>query len=621
MSLSIGRLALLACAAPTVAWAQPAGDLSQGRTGPGAVPPATPAYAEPSAGLPRPPAAGASPAPAATLAAPLREVRIVADAPVGPAARPPAAWRPEAASGDLSLSHTPGEALDEAWVRRQFAANGLPDAGGFARALALVQVLNRAYLGAGFINSGLVVRPSPEPGVLDLRLVYGGLAPPADDVPPITVEWTGGQAKGLTAAYVRDRMAAAGRRPLSAADLERDFRLLAEDPAVRTVNADLRPGRRPGEASLGLAIYPADRFDLYVTAANSRSPSVGGERLSAGGSVRNVLAAGDLLSGEAGVTDGVEDFTLGYAVPFLTPRTTVSVRGSYNDAAVTDTPLLPLDISARDRAVEAGILHKVYESPLLPTDQPGRWSSARTVSLGAQVAWRRSDTFLLGQRFSFAPGAVDGRAQYTVLRLVADYVERNVDRVFAVSLTGVQGLEGTRTDIPGLPTPKKGFHTALVQVNYARRLPDYGVELRARLSGQWADSVLYSGERFTAGGEYTVRGYRENLVLADKGLVGSVEVARAIRFGRPAGGRAFDWGAFTVSAFADGAYMRNHEPPQPVKTLYSVGTSLAWTPSDALSARITYAKSLKDVETAGRRDLQDRGLQFRVTTRPLRWFR
>jgi hemolysin activation/secretion protein len=615
-----GLAALFACAAPSVALAQPAGDLAQGRTGPGATPPSAPAYAQPPVASLIPPASPGAVASRPAPSAPLREVRVAAESPPTGPARPPAAWRPAMdAAADLRLEHAPGESLDAAWVRRQFAANGLP-AGGFARALALVQVINRAFLGAGFVNSGLVVRPSPEPGVLDLRIVYGGLAPPGDGAPPISVTWTGDDRRGLSDSYVRDRMPAALRRPLSAVDLERDFRLLAEDPAIRTVNADLRPGARPGEASLGLDIYPADRFDLYVTAANSRSPSVGGERLSAGGSIRNALLAGDLLSGEAGVTKGVEDVTLSYAVPFLNPRTTLQVRGAYNDAAVTDTPLLPLDIEARDRAVEGGVTHKLFEAPLLPTGDAGRWSSARTFTLGALVAWRRSETFLLGQPFSFAPGSVDGRSRYTALRLVGDYVERNVDRVFAVSLTATRGLDGTRSDIPGLSTPRKGFHAALLQVNYARRLPDLGAELRLRLSGQWSDSVLYSGERFSAGGENTVRGYRENLLLADRGVVGSVELARAVRLGgRP--GATFDWGAFTVSVFADGAYMRNYEPPHPERAIYGVGASLVWSPSDALSARVTYAEDLKYVEPAGRINLQDRGFQFRVTTRPLRWFR
>jgi hypothetical protein len=38
----------------------------------------------------------------------------------------------------LRLSHQPGQPLDEAWVTAQFAANGLPGAGGVGRALSLL---------------------------------------------------------------------------------------------------------------------------------------------------------------------------------------------------------------------------------------------------------------------------------------------------------------------------------------------------------------------------------------------------------------------------------------------------------------------------------------------------
>ncbi|MCW5760446.1 MAG: hypothetical protein KIS90_11830, partial [Phenylobacterium sp.] len=162
------------------------------------------------------------------------------------------------------------------------------------------------------------------------------------------------------------------------------------------------------------------------------------------------------------------------------------------------------------------------------------------------------------------------------------------------------------------------FRAVLAQVNYARRLSSDGMELRARLYGQWSDGVLYAGERFAAGGETTVRGYRETLLLADKGIVGSVEIARPLHLGGRAGAtRAFDWGAFTASAFVDGAYMRNADGPLTDDKLYSVGASLAWTPSDWLFARATWAEDLKAVEAPGRRDLQDHGFSFRVTLRPL----
>ncbi|MBX3485619.1 ShlB/FhaC/HecB family hemolysin secretion/activation protein, partial [Phenylobacterium sp.] len=531
---------------------------------------------------------------------------------------PPRAWTPPAEPGaGLALDHAPGQPLDEAWLRAQFAKNGVPGAG-VGHALAVVQLANRAFLSAGYINSGVVVRPSPQPGVLAVEIIYGGLASPVADLPPVTVEWIGGDAKGLDADYVTARMPSTTRRPLSAGELERDFRLLAEDPAIRTINADLRPGARPGEASLVLAIYPQDRNDLYVSVANNRSPSVGGERVAVGGLTRNVLGAGDVLSAEYGFTDGVEDATVAYAFPLISPRTTVSIRATYNDAAVVDPRLAPLDISAKDRAIEGGITRKLVDVPLLPAAEPGRWTSARTVSAGVLLAWRESTAYLLGERFSFAPGAVDGRTQYYALRFVADYVERNVDQVFAVSLTATQGLDGTKSDITGVEVPERDFRAVLAQVNYARRLSSDGMELRARLYGQWSDGVLYAGERFAAGGETTVRGYRETLLLADKGIVGSVEIARPLHLGGRAGAtRAFDWGAFTASAFVDGAYMRNADGPLTDDKLYSVGASLAWTPSDWLFARATWAEDLKAVEAPGRRDLQDHGFSFRVTLRPL----
>lgn len=617
-----GFAALLGCAAPVVLHAQaaPPGDLSQGRTGPQSTPPPAPPYAQPAPGLtPPPPAAGQAPIPSG--GAPVTEVRIAVSGPHRPAVPPPG-WTPPSESGaGLSLDHSPGQPLDAAWLNAQFARNGVPGAG-VGKALAVVQLVNRGFLSAGYINSGVVVRASPSPGVLAVEIIYGGLASPVAGLPPVTVQWTGGDAKGLDADYVVARMPSAAQRPLSALELERDFRLLAEDPAIRTVNADLRPGARPGEAALALAIYPQDRFDLYISAANNRSPSVGGERLAVGGSIRNAVGPGDLVSFEAGLTDGVEDATLAWAFPLVSPKTTVSIRASYNDAAVVDELLAPLDIRAKDRAIEAGLTRKLVDTPLLPAATPGRWTSARTFSVGALFAWRQSTAYLLGERFSFAPGAVDGRTEYYALRVVADYVERNVDQVFAVSVTGTQGLDGTKSDVAGLSTPQRDFRSVLAQVNYARRLTADGLELRARAYGQWADGLLYSGERFSAGGETTVRGYRENLLLADKGIVGSIEIARPLRLsGRAGAARAFDWGAFTGSVFADGAYMKNAEAPQPDHRIYSVGASLAWTPSEWLFARLTYAEDLKEVEAPGERDLQDRGVSFRVTLRPLALWR
>lgn len=613
--------ALLIGAAPAAFAAQP--DIPRERTGPDADPQPLPPYPT-TVPAPIPTEGPAAPAPATgagTVA--IGDVQVTTD-PAGTAgAQPRSGWAGGEDGGTgLRLDHTPGDALDAAWVRRQFVANGLIGAEtGYDRIVALVQLINRAFIQNGFVNSGVLIPAQPplgSGGTLQLTLVYGRLVAPAADAEAVAIRWRDGRSAGLGEEFVRARMRSAERMPFNALALERDFRLLADDPAIRTLNADLQPGTHPGEAHLLLMVDPQPRADLYLTAANSRSPSVGGERIAIGGSLRNLLAGGDVLSGEYGRTDGLTDATLGYATSIFTPELILSVRGSLNDAAVVDRPLRPLDISSRDRSIEGGFNYRLVDRPLTPSATPGRWTAARTVSVGVLATHRVSRSYLLGLPFSFSPGSVDGRAEYTALRFTGDWLERNVDQVLALSVTGTLGLEGTRSEFP-VPSPPRNFRSLLVQANYARRLDDKGLELRARMSGQWTDDVLYSAERLSVGGENSVRGYRENLILADRGITGSIELSQPFSVsGGRRNPRGDDWGAFTITGFLDGAVTDNVNTVDPrPRSIASVGASLTWTPTEALFARITYGAALKDARIAGSDDLQDKGFQFRLTFRPL----
>jgi hemolysin activation/secretion protein len=609
-SVSLGAVAALS--------AVPCG--AQERTGPNAVPPSLPAYLQATAPLPVTlPAAEAAPSNGTTVR--FTDVTVSAD---GTGFAPPQpAWHPVADPVlGLTLAVPGPGGFDAAWVRQQFVANRLIGADiTLDRVTALVQSINLAFAANGYINSGvLIADTAPAPvlngDVLRLTLVHGRLSGATD------VRWGAEGAKGMTAGYVIVRMRDAKSVPLDAAAVERSFRLLAEDPAISTVKADLVPGARPGEAGLALTVDPARRADAYVSYGNSRSPAIGGDRVAIGGYIRNLFAAGDVFSVEAGLTAKRPDYLGSYETPFLTPNLLLSLRASHNEASVVDRPLVPLDIRARDVGVEGGLSYRVLAEPLTPRG-PGVWSAARSLTLGIRIGHRETETFLLGQPFSFSPGSVDGRSRQTVLRLTADFVERGISKVTALSFTLTQGLSGTRSTIPGVASPDPHFRSYLAQLSHARRLTPGGLELRLRLTGQWADGLLYSGERLSVGGEYTVRGYRETLALVDTGVIGSVELAQPFSLSR--GGRdakGTDWAAFSLSAFADGALLRNRRDPQPVPDrLGSVGVSLAWVPSEAISARITYARALVDAVPVGSRDLQDRGFQFRLTVRPLLLFR
>jgi len=363
-----GYLILAALAAPGAVRAQDptTPDSLRERTGPSASFPT----AEP-APLPPAPLTPPTSEPGATTQrgeVTFSEIRVVD--PDRLSAPPLSGWRPapDPATG-LALDHAPGEALDAGWVARQFTGHamiGRPV--GLDRVTALVQQINRAFIANGYINSGVLLGgPPPMDGApLELILVAGRLVPPSPDATAVEVVWGPHGARGLSRDYILHRMPAAGDVPLNALALEREFRLLADDPAIRTVNVGLRPGAEPGEALLTLAIDPQPRVDVYLSAANNRSPSIGGERIAAGGWLRSILTPGDLISGEAGLTADRGDVALGYEAPLFGPKTWLLLRGGYNEAAVVDRPLLPLDISSTDLNFEGGLTRRLYERALTP---------------------------------------------------------------------------------------------------------------------------------------------------------------------------------------------------------------------------------------------------------------
>jgi hemolysin activation/secretion protein len=455
--------------------------------------------------------------------------------------------------------------------------------------------------------------------VLHLRLVKGRLIPARQGESAITVAWAKSGSHGLRKSFVRDRMPAATQAPLNAFDIEQNFRLLADDPAIHAVDAKLTPGSEPGEANLALTVSPQPRFDVYATVANSRSPSVGGIRYSGDATLRNAIFSGDLLSIDGGETNGLADGTVAYSTPFFTPSTFVDVRGLIDEAAVLDQAVRALAIRSREDSIEAGVSQRLIETPLLPKSDGTGWLPAQSLTLGVRLASHHSYTSLLGAPFSFSPGAVNGVAIVNVLRGTADYVVRDEHEVLALSGTASYGLSGTGSDIPGVVTPNPHFASILAQLNYARRLNTGGLEFRARLAAQQSTGPLYSTEQLSAGGQDTVRGYRENLLLADSGVIGSLELSCPVTLGHLACNAYSDsWRTVRLSVFTDGAYMRNHAGPQPTpEGLSSVGVGVTWAPSNALYARFTYGAALINAVETGPKDIQDQGIGFMVTVHPL----
>ena len=72
---------------------------------------------------------------------------------------------------------------------------------------------------------------------------------------------------------------------------------------VKSINAQLVPGERPGEAVLKAQVEEAPRYDIGVVADNKLAPSLGEVKL-VPRAVNNLTGRGDQLGAEFGYAEG-----------------------------------------------------------------------------------------------------------------------------------------------------------------------------------------------------------------------------------------------------------------------------------------------------------------------------
>lgn len=164
---------------------------------------------------------------------------------------------------------------------------------------------------------------------------------------------------------------------------------------------------------------------------------------------------------------------------------------------------------------------------------------------------------------------------------------------FSVGLNAL-GATSNDTGTDGL------FFAWLGQFQWVQQLSPRNV-LLARINAQLTPSSLLTLERFSIGGVDTVRGYRQNQLVADNGILGSVEV----RVPLTSDPRALQ----LVPFFELGTTWNNRGSDPDPATLASLGLGLRWLISYGFSLRLDYGVPLIAVDNRGD-SLQDDGLYF-----------
>ncbi|MBD2328630.1 ShlB/FhaC/HecB family hemolysin secretion/activation protein [Alkalinema sp. FACHB-956] len=446
------------------------------------------------------------------------------------------------------------------------------------------------YIQKGYITSGAYIPPQTfNDGVVEIRVLEGSLQ---------AINVTGTQR--LNRGYVRSRIGIATQRPLQRERLLDALRLLQLDPRIQNLSAELSAGDRPGQSILDLRVVEAKTFDASLTLDNGRSPSVGTEQRKIQLREANLLGLGDSLSLSYTNTTGSNSFDVGYTLPVSPHNTTLSLSYGGSSSRVIEQPFNILEIESKSRYYELTLRHPFLQTP------------TQEFAIGVTGSWRQSQaTFLEDLPFPASGADENGKTRVTAVRFFQEWTQRNSRQVFALRSQFSLGFNAFGSTI-NADAPDSRFFTWRGQAQWVRLLgPDTLLLLRGDV--QLADRPLLGLEQFGLGGPETVRGYRQDSLLTDSGVLFSAEVRIPIvRFGR-------QQNLLQLTPFVDfgKAWNLGEQDDPATNTLASVGIGLRLQLANALTARLDWGIPLVEFST-DRQNLQERGIHFSIVASPLR---
>ncbi|MDX2212534.1 MAG: ShlB/FhaC/HecB family hemolysin secretion/activation protein [Oculatellaceae cyanobacterium bins.114] len=462
----------------------------------------------------------------------------------------------------------------------------------FAELLQVRSAITQLYVDRGYINSGAYIPPqTPEDGVLRIEVVEG-------EIEQFNITGT----RRLQTSYVRDRLRLSAGPPFNLNQLVERLRLLQLDPLIDNISAELASSPRPGSNILNVQVTEADPFNLQLFTNNGRSPAVGSWRRGVQLNQANLLGVGDVLSVGYTNTRGSNAADLLYTVPINPRNGTLSFSVGIADSSVIEEPFNALDIQSDSRYYEL-----TYRQPLMQTP-----SEEFALSLTASRQESRSEFLedVLGESIPFPVSGADseGRTRLSIVQFAQDWTRRGSREVLAARSQFSLGLDAFDATV-NESGPDGQFFSWRGQGQWVRLLaPDTLFLLRGEV--QLADSDLVTLEQFGIGGQTTVRGYRQDNLLTDNGVLVSAEVRLPILRSRRLNG------VLQIIPFIDLGTGWNASDPQPdPRTLLSTGLGLQWQMGNTLTARIDWGIPLVDVRQEGD-TWQENGVYFSVVYSP-----
>lgn len=481
-----------------------------------------------------------------------------------------------AVNGNTVLDNEIDQILKESRLRYKFAT--------FEDIVCLRSRITALYLDQGYVTSGAFLANNQDlsQGIVTIQVVEGEL----EDIVITGLE-------RLQESYLRRRLEVASKKPLNIRKLETGLQLLVINPLLEKVDAELTAGQKPGSNVLLVDVEQANSFTAGIAFDNYRSPSIGEFQGNINLAHRNLLGFGDRGFAEYGFTEGLNNISAGYTIPWNAYNGTVGFSYNNSDSEVIEEQFSDLNIESETETFSFNISQPLKQSP----------NEEFTLGIGFDI--RERTTFLDGEPFSFSLGPEDGVSRVSVLRFTQDWVKRNTSTVLAARSQFSVGIDAFDATFNETGTDGN-FLIWQAQAQWVKQFKP-GLLFIARFGGQFTGDSLLSLEQFSLGGVNTVRGYAENQLVTDSGVLGTLELQIPLTKNPE---------TLQISPFFDiGNGWNNSEPDPEDNTLASIGVGLRWNVGGGLLVNLDYGIPLIEVENEGD-SLQENGVHISVRYQP-----
>jgi hemolysin activation/secretion protein len=375
---------------------------------------------------------------------------------------------------------------------------------------------------------------------------------------------------------------------INTVEMDKNLRLINDNPA-NIVRVRLEPSDKPNLVDAKVQVSDQHPVSAFLTLDNTGTNATGDNRLGLALQHNNAFDRGHMAAFQYVTSPGrisdVEVFGLSYKVPFYQQASMLEL--AYSDSSVNAGTL---SVGSSSVSVAgAGTNYAIRWSQLLP-----RWSTFdQRLTASYELKQFVSQVQLNGTGASLVP-ELESRPMGLTYSLsdTQDSSQRSFQLGYFVNhATGA--TNSTAQYSLSNPAARADFDLFRINVAWSDQIaPSW--RLTAQMDVQHTRFSLISGEQFGAGGVYSVRGFEERVISADRGMRQSLELTGP-NITAYAGNlfERLQWVGFVEAAQLKFNNATGASPSEPHLMSYGMGLRFAFNPKHQI--RMDIAKVVSGV--------------------------